>query len=200
MDHPLTYDDYQAVRQERVRALREKLSDQLGSTPRITLEIGSGHGHFLNAYAAAHRDRICVGIDILLYRLHRSEKKRDRGRVENLQFFRASAEDFLLAMPSGLLLEDVFILFPDPWPKRRHQKNRLITSSFLSDLAAKSLPGARLCFRTDHEEYFSAASSVVTQHLDWRVEPAAPWPFEQPTVFQNRAASYQSLIAVRKPS
>lgn len=164
---------------------------------RATLEIGSGHGHYLTAYAAAHPLRFCVGIDIMSERLVRSERKRSRARLTNLAFVHASAEDVLRALPDSVLLDDILVLFPDPWPKRRHHKNRLIQPEFLDRLAEKSLPGARLCFRTDFAEYFTAARSIIKAHVKWNIDPAASWPFEMPTVFQSRAPTYQSLIAIR---
>ena len=63
---------------ERRAALDEKVAEVLRVHSRITLEIGSGHGHFLNAYAAARPDQFCIGIDIIIDRFERSERKRRR--------------------------------------------------------------------------------------------------------------------------
>jgi tRNA (guanine-N7-)-methyltransferase len=182
----------------RVEALRVLIPTLLGGHTRITLEIGSGHGHFLNGYAAAFPGKFCVGIDILLDRWERSERKRTRAGLTNLGFIRADAADFFAALPASILLEEIFMLFPDPWPKRRHHKNRLIRSDVLSFLAERAAPGCRFHFRTDHTEYFAAARATVVEHPDWQLDPTAPWPFELQTVFQSRAPSYQSWIATRR--
>ena len=182
----------------RVDRLRAELKERLPGARAITLEIGSGHGHFLNGYALGHPERFCVGIDIINDRWIRSEKKRDRAGLQNLLFLRAEAREFVEALPAEAKLDDVFILFPDPWPKRRHHKNRIIQPTFLHDLAMRTLPGARLMFRTDHAEYFAAALQVVDTHPDWELAPAALWPFELTTVFQARAPTYQSWIALRR--
>lgn len=181
----------------RVERLQAELREQLPAGRPVTLEIGSGHGHFLNGYAQAHPDRFCVGIDIIHDRWERSEKKRDRAALKNLLFFRAEAREFLQALPPETGLDDVFILFPDPWPKRRHHKNRILQAEFLHDLAKRSLRGARLMFRTDHTEYFTASLETIRPHPDWRLDPSVPWPFELTTVFQARAPSFQSWIALR---
>lgn len=181
-----------------MEALRALLPSLLAERSRITLEIGSGHGHYLNGYAAAFPQKFCVGIDVLLDRWERSERKRDRAQLKNLVFVRADAADFFAALPPKVLLEEVFMLFPDPWPKRRHHKNRLIQPPVLSFLASRAVPGCRFYFRTDHAEYFAAAKQTVAEHPDWQLEPDAPWPFELPTVFQNRATSYQSWVATRR--
>lgn len=197
--HPLPPStDYLARQQTRVEGLRTALTKIAECTDRLTLEIGSGHGHYLTGYSAANPTRVCVGIDVMLDRHARSERKRTRAQLSNLFFLRAAAEDFLAALPESLWLEDVLVLFPDPWPKRRHHKNRLIQPGFLDILASKALPGARLCFRTDHEEYFAFAREHVGAHPNWIIDPGAPWPFELATVFQTRAHAYQSFIAHRR--
>ncbi len=182
---------------ERRAALDAKVVAALQDHTRVTLEIGSGHGHFLNGYAAANPDRYCLGIDIILDRCERSERKRSRAALNNLAFLRAEAVEFLGALPTTVTLDDIFVLFPDPWPKRRHHKNRLLQAEFLSLLASHAAPSARLCFRTDYEEYFEAALAVVQNHPAWEVV-TEPWPFELATVFQARAPSYQSWIARRR--
>jgi len=183
---------------ERRAALDEKVPSVLRDHDRITLEIGSGHGHFLNAYAAAHPKQFCIGIDLIMDRFERSEKKRRRAALDNLVFLRAEALEFLNSFPETTKLTDTFILFPDPWPKRRHHKNRLLQAPFLKILAQHSIPSGRLCFRTDHAEYFESALKVVSSHPDWSVVKE-PWPFELETVFQARAPTYQSWIARRNP-
>jgi len=109
----------------------------------------------------------------------------------------ASAEDFLASLPETARFADVFVLFPDPWPKRRHHKNRLMQPVFLSQIAAKAGQGLRLYFRTDDSDYFDAAKAVVMEHPGWQVLDA-PWAFEYETVFQERAAGFHSLVACLK--
>lgn len=187
--------DYFTLVAQRRGDLRTVLAELLAGKAEIVLEIGSGHGHFLNAYAAKHPDRFCLGIDIVPERIRRATKKRDRARLGNLAFVRAEAEEMLLELPSSVLVGDTFVLFPDPWPKRRHVKNRLIKPEFLSLLAQRTRPGGGLYLRTDHQPYFLEARSTVEAHADWRIDGESAWPFEHETVFQARAPSYSSLIA-----
>ena len=164
---------------------------------RIVLEIGCGHGHFLTAYAAAHPEKFCVGFDIVLDRIVRAGRKRARAELEkNLAFVRAEATEFFAALPAPVRFTEIFILFPDPWPKRRHHKNRMIRPGILSALAARATNATRLCFRTDHAPYFADARRTIAEHGAWKIAPAnEPWPFEFQTVFQERAAGFQSLVA-----
>lgn len=157
-------------------------------------EVGCGHGHFLTAYAQAHPERLCVGIDLASDRIARAIRKRDRARLANLYFLQAEARFFLESLPLKVRFSDVFILFPDPWPKLRHHKHRILQPSFLDAVADRMGVGGRLLFRTDYAPYFQDAVAVVDAHARWgRVDE--PWPFEFETVFQSRAASYHSLIA-----
>ena len=180
---------------KRREELRRVLAGIIGSTSRFVWEVGSGHGHFLTAYAAAHPDETCVGIDIASDRVLRANRKRERSRLEHLFFLRADAEDFLASMPERARFTSIFILFPDPWPKRRHHKNRIMKPGFLTAAAARSAKGAHLYFRTDFEPYFREAAEVIRGHADWAQTPSAILPFEEPTVFQKRAARHFTLVA-----
>ncbi|HEU5081421.1 MAG TPA: SAM-dependent methyltransferase [Opitutaceae bacterium] len=184
-----------SAKAERLQALGILLERLLAGINGITLEIGSGHGHFLTAYAATHRSEVCVGIDIILDRLARSERKRTRAGLTNLHFVRAEASEFMEVLPKHVALEKIFILFPDPWPKRRHHKNRLMQTAFLTALAARSRSSAKLFFRTDHVDYFTAATAALRSHPHWEIDESASWPFELATVFQERAETHHSCIA-----
>lgn len=178
-------------------ALRASLGELLAAAGPIVWEIGCGHGHFLVRYAGTHPDRLCLGIDLIGDRLDRAGRKRDRSGLARCHFLRAEARECLAAFPPGVSLAEVWVLFPDPWPKARHHKNRLLTADFLDAVAARAQPGARLYFRTDHEEYFRAVEAVVAGLKTWRPDPGAAWPIEPETVFQARAPRHFSLVAVR---
>lgn len=190
--------DYRHLHEQRRAEVRGALRPLVAGHERIVLEIGCGHGHFLEAYAAAHPDVFCLGIDLMSDRIRRGTRKKERSRLANLAFLHASASDLLAALPEHVKLGAIFVLFPDPWPKRRHWKNRLVQPEFLDALADHAVPGAPFHFRTDHVPYFEEARAVVAAHPKWKLAPStAVWPFEFTTVFQARAPSYQSLIAHR---
>jgi tRNA (guanine-N7-)-methyltransferase len=161
------------------------------------LEIGSGHGHFLTRYAAEFPQRLCLGVDLISDRIRRSRRKADRAKLTHCHFVQAEARELIEALPAGVTFSELWVLFPDPWPKKRHHKNRLLQPSFFASAAGRMGEGARLYFRTDHGEYFRAVSALFPDLPGWRIDPAAPWPLEQETVFQARAPSYHSLVVVR---
>ena len=163
----------------------------------FTWEIGCGHGHFLTAFAQSHPATLCVGIDIAQERIERANRKQARAKLSNLHFVRADALGFLQAMAADATFAAIYILFPDPWPKLRHNKHRLMQSDFLRAAAQRAGEGVRLYFRTDHESYFESAHQTLSHHPDWQLVDE-PWPFEHETVFQKRAPSHRSLVAARK--
>lgn len=186
---------YAALLDERRQELRPALERILAPTGgRFLWEVGSGHGHFLTAYAGQHPEKICIGIDLVSERVVRADRKRQRAALPNLHFLRAEARLFLQALPAGARITEVFILFPDPWPKLRHHKHRVLQPEFLDQLAAHAAPACRICFRTDYKPYFESASAVVRSSSRWQLLDA-PWPFEFETVFQRRAEHHDSFIA-----
>jgi tRNA (guanine-N7-)-methyltransferase len=193
-----------AAHQARLAERRVRLTEQLAGIfedkPAFVFEVGSGHGHFLTAYAKIHPERLCVGLDIASDRVERALRKRDRAKLGNLHFLQAEAGFFLEVLPAEIRLADVYVLFPDPWPKARHHKHRILQPRFLTQLAGRMGRGARLFFRTDFAPYFEDARRTVQSHPVWQLVPeAGAWPFECETVFQSRAPVYHSLIAELRP-
>lgn len=194
MDSAVRTAEHRARIEERRRGLREGFATVLAGEPHFIWEVGCGHGHFLTAYAAVHPDQLCIGIDIESDRIKRARRKRDRARLSNLHFIHADAHDFLAAMPPEARFAAVYILFPDPWPKTRHHKHRLVQPDFLARVAAGAAPGARLYFRTDYQPYFTEARFAVGASDAWKLVDE-DWPFESPTVFQQRAPAHFSFVA-----
>lgn len=180
--------------EQRSADLRTRLANLLPIGTPFVWEIGCGHGHFLTAYANAHPDQFCVGIDLIGDRIDRGTRKRDRAKLANLHFIQAEAEAFLANLPPEARLSSVYVLFSDPWPKRRHHKNRVMQPEFLEKIARRTSPDSRLYFRTDYEPYYQDTGAMIREHMRW-TQVEEPWPFEHETVFQSRSESYHSLIA-----
>ncbi|MEI6987642.1 MAG: tRNA (guanosine(46)-N7)-methyltransferase TrmB [Rhodospirillaceae bacterium] len=181
----------------RRQSLQEFFHTNLPSGTEFVWEIGCGHGHFLTAYAQAFSDRYCLGIDTSSDRIERGARKAARAGLKNLHFVHTEAELFLTQLPPAARLRDVFILFPDPWPKKRHHKNRIVRADFLTALAKRAGRGTHLYFRTDYTPYLEEVRQILRSHADWELADVA-WPFEYETVFQSRADSFGSLIARRR--
>ncbi len=198
--HPGAKPEFVHHVESRQASLRDELATVFAAVhgPAV-LEIGCGHGHFLSRYAHDHPHQFCVGIDLLKDRLERAARKRERAGLTNLHLVKAEATEFLECLPAGVRFESVFLLFPDPWPKKRHHKNRLVRADFMAALARHMAPAGRFFFRTDHAEYFETGRNVLASHPQWRIETAAVWPCDEATVFQLKAAEFHSVVAAMAP-
>lgn len=160
----------------------------------LMLEIGCGHGHFLRAYASARPQELCIGLDLLGPRLRKAQKRCEG--LEHTVFVKAEAQEFLELLGPQLKLQSVYILFPDPWPKRKHAHNRLIQKEFISLLQQRMCTGAKVYFRTDYQPYFDWAIKRFEAEPDWRVNSQEPWPVEAATHFEALTGGvYASFVA-----
>lgn len=194
MPEPVYTPRYATILEQRRAELHEELAPIFSANSRFVWEVGCGHGHFLTAYAAAHPAMTCIGIDLIGERIARAIRKRDRARLSNLHFVQAEARLFLEMLPAGAQIETMFVLFPDPWPKLRHNKHRIMQPAFLSRAAERAVPDCPLYFRTDHTPYYDAVREVLAAGMHWRLSEE-PWSFEYATVFQQRAENFHSLVA-----
>ena len=188
-----------ARRAANVARLATTLAEALAGRTGITFELGCGHGHWLAAYAAAHPDEFCVGIDLITHRVERSVRKQTLGKLSNVIFLKAEATEFLEALPPAVVLRKIFILSPDPWPKKKHHKNRFINAATLDLLARRSAAGTRLHFRTDDLDYSEWTRAHLAGHAAWRLREDATWPFEQTTFFEERMKAKRDIEAERVP-
>ena len=139
-----------------------------------------------------------MGIDLLGERLRKCEAKRARRGLGNVVFLKAEASELLDALPGAPRLDKVFILYPDPWPKRRQTRKRFLQAANLDRLARTARPGCRLAFRTDHADYHEAAGQALAAHPEWEPLGGEPWPFESPTFFQDLLRDRRDLQARRR--
>lgn len=136
----------------------------------VEVELGSGDGSFLTQYAAAHAEVNFLGVERLLGRLRKINRKGSRLGLTNLILVRIEASYLLeFLLPRGSV-EALHVYFPDPWPKRKHRRHRLVNERF-PELAARSLaPEGRVYLRTDHAEYFEQMIGVFGQHSGFQQE------------------------------
>jgi len=127
----------------------------------VELDLGCGKGRFAATVAARFPERRVLAADVMLRRLRKAARKAERGGVANMEFLRVEAWMLVDRMlPAGALAR-VHILCPDPWPKKKHKGNRLISSEFVSRLAVALRPGGVFHFATDDEEYMESTERVV---------------------------------------
>jgi len=125
----------------------------------------------VEARARREPDRDFVAVERLLGRATKIAKKAVRGDLRNLRILRLESAYFLknLCVPGSV---DVITLrYPDPWPKRRHHGNRILTKDFAADALRACKKGGRLQLTTDDREYFEWACREVVACHDWMPDP-----------------------------
>ncbi|MEI7815615.1 MAG: tRNA (guanosine(46)-N7)-methyltransferase TrmB [Desulfuromonadales bacterium] len=128
-------------------------SDIFGNNNPIALEIGCGVGDFVVQMAVLHPDLNFIALDFYNKGCIKTCKRVDKSGLRNVRVLRAEARSFIEAcIPAGAL-RMVVINCPDPWPKLRHRKRRLVNSAFAAYLSRFMQPEADLFFATDFVDY-----------------------------------------------
>ena len=137
----------------------------------LEVELGSGDGSFLLQYASLHPERNFLAVERLLGRLRKLDRKGRRGGLANLRAVRIEASYFLEYLLPKSAAAAIHIYFPDPWPKRRHHKNRLINDSFARSAASALAPAGMLYLRTDDAGYFAQMQAVFAANTAFAQRP-----------------------------
>jgi tRNA (guanine-N7-)-methyltransferase len=144
--------------------------------PTVWLEIGFGAGEHLAAQAEQHPGIGFIGCEVFENGIARLIGKIARQGLDNIRVFADDAR-LLLDCLRPASIGRVFILFPDPWPKQRHHKRRLVAPATLDRLASVMQPGAELRLATDDRDYLLWMLEHVTAHPDfaWAARTSADW-------------------------
>ncbi|HYC44806.1 MAG TPA: tRNA (guanosine(46)-N7)-methyltransferase TrmB [Burkholderiales bacterium] len=158
------------------------------AAPRI-LEIGFGMGETTAHIAAAHAENDYLALEVHTPGVGSLLKQIDERRLSNVRIVQHDAVDVLEHMIAPASLDGVHIFFPDPWPKKRHHKRRLVQPAFVSLLASRLKPGGYVHAATDWEEYAQQMLDVFSREplLENTAEGFAPRPVYRPlTKFEQR--------------
>jgi tRNA (guanine-N7-)-methyltransferase len=137
-----------------------KIEELFSMAQPLEVELGSGDGSFLAQYAARHPERNFLGVERLLGRLRKLDRKGRRAGLKNLRAVRIEAGYFVEYLLQRESVAALHIYFPDPWPKRRHWPRRLVNER-LTELARRALqPGGVVYLRTDDGHYFDQMTTV----------------------------------------
>ena len=139
----------------------------------VILEIGFGRGEALLAEAAARPERRLLGVEVYRAGLERALRAIDAAGLGNVRVAAVDAARLLPRLPDGCLA-GVRVLFPDPWPKRRHRKRRLLQAGFVAECARSTAPGAVLHVATDWAAYAEQIGAAVAASPAWTPLAAAP--------------------------
>jgi tRNA (guanine-N7-)-methyltransferase len=140
------------------------------------LEIGFGSGGHLVRTAAENPNVGFIGCEPFVNGMAKALAAIEAQGLTNIRLFEGDAADLLAWLPKASVGR-VFLLFPDPWPKRRHRKRRFISDQRLAALARVMQPGAELRFATDIDDYagWTLARILRSPQFLWAAEQKASW-------------------------
>ncbi|HEY0371893.1 MAG TPA: tRNA (guanosine(46)-N7)-methyltransferase TrmB [Thermoanaerobaculia bacterium] len=167
---------------------RLDLQQWFGNQNPVILEVGSGKGRFLIGTATERPDLNLIGIE---KSLHYHRVIRDRVLKRNLTNVRLVNHDAFLVMRDMLpeaSIAEVHIYFPDPWPRKKEQKRRIIRPEALKEIRRVLVEGGMAIYVTDHREYFEIAAPLI--EAEFRSERRIPGPDDPPRT--NYEAKYRA--------
>jgi len=126
----------------------------------VEVELGCGDSTFIVQYAACHPNRNFIGVERLLGRLRKLDRKGRRAGLTNLRGIRIESGYFLEYLLPPESISALHVYFPDPWPKRKHQHKRLINQRFPELARAVLVRGGTVYLRTDNPEYHAQMTTV----------------------------------------
>ncbi len=176
-------------------------ADLFSPPPReVWLEIGFGGGEHLAAQAASHPQVGFIGCEPFVNGVVALLAQVKAQALGNVRIWQGDARALLAGLPAASIGR-AFILFPDPWPKARHHKRRLVTAGFLDGLARILVHGAELRLATDDRDYLVWMLERLTAH------PAFAWTARGPGDWRRRPADWpatryeaKALAAGRQPA
>jgi len=155
-----------------LQVARLDLVQLFGRSAPLHVDLGCGDGSFLCEIAQQFPKRNFLGIERLTKRVEKVRRKAEK--IENVRVLRADtlfAVRYLLPESS---VETFYLLFPDPWPKRRHQFRRIFTRDFLKAIAAALEKSGVLRVATDQLDYFHQIERLSRGHQQFQVVPLSP--------------------------
>jgi tRNA (guanine-N7-)-methyltransferase len=176
--------------------------------PSIWLDIGFGGGEHLAQVAEQHPQTGFIGCEVFENGIVKLLAQIEQRRLDNIRIFPDDARLMIAALPPASVGR-VFILFPDPWPKRRQHKRRIVSRATLDGLAKIMTDGAELRVATDDGDYLSWILERVTTHpfFEWRARRPADWrerpPDWPPTRYEAKARAADrspAFLRVRRRS
>ena len=146
---------------------------------RKVLEIGYGGGEHLAVEALQHPGTGFLGAEVFSGGIAKMLEAIAAERIDNVRLFTDDALKLLQKLPDASL-DEVFLLYPDPWPKTRHHKRRFVSPTTLAELARVMRPGASFRFATDIEDYADWTCAHILRQPAFRFRPGTPGSWHQP--------------------
>lgn len=135
------------------------------------LEIGPGNGDFLVALAGANPAKKIIAVEIREKRFRKISKRLEKGGLKNVLLLWGDARVMIPRHFKEVSLEKIYILFPDPWPKRRHTFHRLLDEDFLAFLSERLQKKGHIILATDSKEYGESIAEMAKKTKSLKKTP-----------------------------
>jgi len=155
-----------------MQVARLDVAELFGRSAPLHVDLGCGDGSFLCEIAQQFPKRNFLGIERLTKRVEKVRCKAEK--IENVRVLRADTLFAVRYLLSKNSVETFYLLFPDPWPKRRHQFRRIFTRDFLEAIAVALEKHGILRIATDQLDYFHQIERLSRAHLQFQVLPRSP--------------------------
>ena len=153
---------------------RLDLAEVFPKSQPLEVELGCGDASFIAEYAMRHPDRNFIGVERLLGRLRKLDRKGRRAGLTNLRGVRIECSYFLEYLLPPHSANAIHVYFPDPWPKKKHRKNRLVNERF-PELCRASLASSGVVYLcTDDADYFAQMTGVFVANPAFRLVDTHP--------------------------
>src|SRR5260221_8241128 len=145
----------------------------------VEVDLGSGAGRFLIEAARQYPEKNFFGVERLLGRVRKTLRSASRLGLTNVRVLRLEIDYTVRFLLSPGSVSRLHLSFPDPWPKRRHSRRRLVAEGFLAASASALAIGGGFWIKTGHADYFQRITKAVDSRKDLFV--CVPWSEEYPT-------------------
>jgi len=149
---------------------RLRIGDLFSRPQPLEIELGAGDGSFLVQWVALNPSTNFLGLERLLGRLRKIERKSRRAGLANVRVLRLEAAYFVEYLLPRESVSAFHIYFPDPWPKRKHRVHRLVNERFAEVLRGALTIGGTVYLRTDDSDYFAQMTQAFGANKNY--EPA----------------------------
>jgi tRNA (guanine-N7-)-methyltransferase len=176
----------------------------------VHVDLGCGDGAFLFALAQRHPEKNFLGVERLSGRVEKASRKagpsRTGTKIDNMRVLNVETSYAVRYLLPERSVETFYLLFPDPWPKRRHHRRRIVTPEFLNSIHSALEEGGLLRIATDQADYFEQISRSARSHSGFEIVDlsASPARTDLPvTKFERRFQAQGAPIyrlALRKVS
>jgi len=196
----------QAIFDATLPALEVKLSghtdprELFPDAERLIVEIGYGGGEHLALEASRHPDTGYIGCEVFTGGIGKMVQAIAAQELRNIRLFTDDALKLLVEMPDASI-DEIYLLYPDPWPKTRHHKRRFVSPTTLTELARVIRPGGQFHFATDIEDYANWTLAHIVRAPEFSFAPDRagswhePYPGWEATRYEQKARREGRMIS-----